>query len=746
MFETSKLLAMTTFAILLVGCGDSSISTLTDETINGNSAPTLYLTASESIIENTPAIITSQVADSDGHVNSYLWAQTAGKSVSINDFTSSELTFYSPIIEADTTSQIMATVTTGETTELVTTTIEGEIITFSLTITDNDGAQNLESISLLVTNNQYLPSVILDEDIAQNELTKISIESTATVDEGELTYSWEVIDSDEIILDAYDTQNITFTSPNVNVDTSYTIKLIATSDTGLTQSDTINILVLNNPDALILSPKIGLVIDENDTVTLTSSVEVNGASSYLWSQISGSTMEISDLTSSELIFTAPLVNSDSTSEFTAIGSNYIPETSTIEGQTISFSVIVTNKIGVETSEIITIVVLNNPDLPDVELGDNLTFPELTEVTIESSVELDNGTTSYLWSVVDSDLITLDITDAESLSFSSPDVDSDTWFTFRLTVTSSTGVSQSDTINVLVENVPITPQISAGSNITVTEGTLVTLSGSSSDTDGYVISYSWTQLSGLEVILDNPLTPVPSFTAPETDETLMLSFELTISDDEQNISTDIVLVQTNPLPTTILNDTGYIQCLNLNDNTLSSCNNSEFPSQDGDHGIDALSESDDYIKVGSGKSGFDFTKISAAGNTLPDNSTEWACVMDNITNLIWEVKTEFGPFNAGSNLYNLADGRSYVDEYNLNNVCGKSDWRLPSFLELQNIINFTVNEGEIDTLLFPFITNSIFLTNTIGNPAGDTIMTISLSNHEQLPSSVNNQHNVILVRK
>lgn len=39
----------------------------------------------------------------------------------------------------------------------------------------------------------------------------------------------------------------------------------------------------------------------------------------------------------------------------------------------------------------------------------------------------------------------------------------------------------------------------------------------------------------------------------------------------------------------------------------------------------------------GHAGFSFTKLDANGNELLANATDWSCVKDNVTGLIWEVK-------------------------------------------------------------------------------------------------------------
>ena len=43
----------------------------------------------------------------------------------------------------------------------------------------------------------------------------------------------------------------------------------------------------------------------------------------------------------------------------------------------------------------------------------------------------------------------------------------------------------------------------------------------------------------------------------------------------------------------------------------------------------------------GKLGLSFTKISTLGEEVAASATSWSCVKDNITGLIWEVKTTGG---------------------------------------------------------------------------------------------------------
>ena len=64
-----------------------------------------------------------------------------------------------------------------------------------------------------------------------------------------------------------------------------------------------------------------------------------------------------------------------------------------------------------------------------------------------------------------------------------------------------------------------------------------------------------------------------------------------------------------------------------------------PSQDARYGRDAQA----MARIGGGEAGFDFTALNASGQTTPPTSgaTPHPCVRDNVTGLVWEVKTADG---------------------------------------------------------------------------------------------------------
>ena len=97
-----------------------------------------------------------------------------------------------------------------------------------------------------------------------------------------------------------------------------------------------------------------------------------------------------------------------------------------------------------------------------------------------------------------------------------------------------------------------PTADAGPDQNVDEDTLVSLNGtSSSDSDGTIASYSWTQIAGNIVTLIGANTDTPSFTAPSvgvSGETLTFSLVVTDDDgDSSNADTVDISVADVPIP-------------------------------------------------------------------------------------------------------------------------------------------------------------------------------------------------------
>ena len=87
---------------------------------------------------------------------------------------------------------------------------------------------------------------------------------------------------------------------------------------------------------------------------------------------------------------------------------------------------------------------------------------------------------------------------------------------------------------------------AGPNQSVTSGATVRLDGSgSSDSDGSIASYTWTQTAGITVSLTGAGTSNASFTAPSVNAQETLIFQLAVTDNGGATATSNVSVTVNP---------------------------------------------------------------------------------------------------------------------------------------------------------------------------------------------------------
>lgn len=105
-----------------------------------------------------------------------------------------------------------------------------------------------------------------------------------------------------------------------------------------------------------------------------------------------------------------------------------------------------------------------------------------------------------------------------------------------------------------------PIANAGANQTVSSGVTVTLNGSaSSDPDGSIASYAWTQTAGTPAVtLTNGTTAQPTFPAPTVVAAATLTFSLVVTDNRGAASpAATVNVLVNPVAAGIVNVTGQV---------------------------------------------------------------------------------------------------------------------------------------------------------------------------------------------
>ena len=184
------------------------------------------------------------------------------------------------------------------------------------------------------------------------------------------------------------------------------------------------------------------------------------------------------------------------------------------------------------------VAANQP--PTAEAGNTQTVNEGVTVTLDGSdsSDPDNDTLTYSWTSDSTPAIALT---GQAPTFTAPQVGaSGDTITFTLTVDDGNGGSDTDTVDITVDDVAANqpPTAEAGNTQTVNEGVTVTLDGSgSTDPDNDSLSYSWESDSTPTITLTGP---APTFTAPEVGASgSTITFTLTVSDGNGGSDTDTV---------------------------------------------------------------------------------------------------------------------------------------------------------------------------------------------------------------
>jgi len=97
----------------------------------------------------------------------------------------------------------------------------------------------------------------------------------------------------------------------------------------------------------------------------------------------------------------------------------------------------------------------------------------------------------------------------------------------------------------------------------------------------------------------------------------------------------------------------------------------------------------------------YTKMDKNGRSLPDSANSWTMVKDNVTGLIWEVKTNDGSIHDKNNKYDWENSsRKFINKLNSSLFGGYSDWRIPDIKELASITNKGTYNPAIDVQFFP----------------------------------------------
>ena len=211
---------VTIYLILaLTACGGSSDnSSINNET--KKLAPLVNAGNDQIADENSEVLLLGTASDSDGTLVSYSWVQISGTAVTLTSVNSNNSSFSAPKVTSD------------------------EVLTFQLTVTDNDGLTAKDSVTVTIRNINQSPTAYGGGNRLVEELATVTLSGSGVDVDGSIThYSWSQTAGTLVSLIDADTASATFTAPEVTADETLSFQLTVTDNEGETSQDFVEVKV-----------------------------------------------------------------------------------------------------------------------------------------------------------------------------------------------------------------------------------------------------------------------------------------------------------------------------------------------------------------------------------------------------------------------------------------------------------------------------------------------------------------------
>ena len=462
--------------------------------------------------EGTEVTLFGSGEEIDNKPITFSWAQHLGPVVTLTSTTSPTPTFIAPNIDEE----------------------EAIVLSFILTgyVPGSGYAQDTAIVKVLPVNLPPIADAGPDQTV--REFSRVKLVGEGSDPDGDrVTSSWSQIAGPEVKYNQFSTE-LSFTSPDVATDETLNLEFeFSVRDShGLVSTDTVVVYVnaINHPPNAIAGP--------DQTVGESTTVKLNGSGfdpdndelTYSWSQKSGTPVDISQ-TGTSLTFVAP---------------TGVPNKTTV----MIFELKVADPYGESDTDSLSVSVAADNNGPSANAGPDQEIDENTMMTLSCiGSDPDNDSLSYSWRQISGPTVEMINPNSSELSFTSPTVLETTVLEFECTVTDSK-LSSTDSVKVTVNNVLNLDIVAdAGDDRIVDEDKIITLDGSRSyDPENQPLNYSWVQLTGETIQLSDPTSVTPTFTSPivKNGEIKVLTFELTVSDNNGRSASDTVTITVDPI--------------------------------------------------------------------------------------------------------------------------------------------------------------------------------------------------------
>jgi chitinase len=469
-------------------------------------------------------------------------------------------------------------------------------------------------------------------------------------------------------------------------------------------------------------------VDENTTVSLSgSAVGQSSTLTYRWRAVPNITIVQEDPNSATASFLAPT---------TSVPLSYVLtlEVSDEQGNKGSDSL----DIQVQPVNLAPIADISVAPFKGLAVNQ---FPAGVEVTLDASGSYDpdnlddsGAIVSYQWQQSAGQAVFNGIsTEGATITFVTPILVDDHELSFEVKVSDNEQATASQSITLNIQSASHTlPQVDAGIDHQVSSGELMLLNGIATTTvpAALPLKVRWLTDSELGPVIVQSQVSQTYAIAPAVSSAKTVTFTLEVSDNFGNVVVDSINVGIRPLLIRPLNDSGVTA-----QGTTSAVGvvyQPDYPGQDGQRGADVIAANGQLEKAGRGEQGFDFTRLDAIGDEVDDTAQDWACVRDNVTGLIWEVKTPTSDLGLHSSAHTYTwylseveddptgtqtgtnascsltecNTTTFVEAVNSQGLCNFNDWRMPSHQELLSLVHFGRATGPmLDDFYFPHTISS-----------------------------------------
>ena len=292
---------------------------------------------------------------------------------------------------------------------------------------------NEVSAALSTTNQAPVASAGPDQNVSEGTTVTLSGANSMDPEGGSLAYSWSQVLGPKVTLINPSAAQATFVPPNVGPGgAALGFELTVTDSGGLKSADTclVNVIWINQ--APTANAGTDQSVNEGQIVTLNgagSTDPENLALNYLWTQLSGTSVNLSSLSVAKPTFVAPGVGE--------------------AGESLTFQLMVTDSGGLWTRDdcIVTVVWVNQS--PVANAGPDQTVEQGASVTLNAtgSTEPDGDQLAYYWRQTGGTAVALDNIISAQPRFIAPAAAST--LIFNVTVSDPDGLSASDQCSVVV---------------------------------------------------------------------------------------------------------------------------------------------------------------------------------------------------------------------------------------------------------------------------------------------------------